>query len=195
MGQRPGPGCRGFAPDCSAGDPALALDGPGSHQRRRVGVLDTEARLCPRGPGTRQADQLLHPVTREPGLDQVVQPPYSSGMGVAQQRDRSKGRGADPGSSTSGPRRECRVSSTVRRKQAKVVMAREMSRELRVLVASQPTREVDVGSIEFMQTHRRRTWQGAAVLIINAASWRIGSARSATGSAVMYRGTSSGWSA
>jgi ABC-type uncharacterized transport system ATPase subunit len=34
--------------------------------------------------------------------------------------------------------------------QQKVVVAREMSRELKVLIASQPTRGVDVGSIEFI---------------------------------------------
>lgn len=34
--------------------------------------------------------------------------------------------------------------------QQKVVVAREMSRDLRVLIASQPTRGVDVGSIEFI---------------------------------------------
>lgn len=37
--------------------------------------------------------------------------------------------------------------------QQKVVIAREMSRELKLLVAAQPTRGVDVGSIEFI--HRR----------------------------------------
>ena len=37
--------------------------------------------------------------------------------------------------------------------QQKVVLAREMSRELRLLVAAQPTRGVDVGSIEFI--HKR----------------------------------------
>ena len=35
----------------------------------------------------------------------------------------------------------------------KVVIAREMSRELKLLVAAQPTRGVDVGSIEFI--HKR----------------------------------------
>jgi simple sugar transport system ATP-binding protein len=34
--------------------------------------------------------------------------------------------------------------------QQKVVLARELSRELRLLVASQPTRGLDVGSIEFV---------------------------------------------
>src|SRR5699024_5996246 len=37
--------------------------------------------------------------------------------------------------------------------QQKVVLAREMSRSLKLLVASQPTRGLDVGSIEFV--HRR----------------------------------------
>ncbi len=37
--------------------------------------------------------------------------------------------------------------------QQKVVVAREMSKDLRLLVASQPTRGVDVGSIEFL--HKR----------------------------------------
>src|SRR5699024_12338508 len=37
--------------------------------------------------------------------------------------------------------------------QQKVVLAREMSRSLRLLIASQPTRGLDVGSIEFV--HRR----------------------------------------
>jgi len=36
--------------------------------------------------------------------------------------------------------------------QQKVVLARELSRELRLLVASQPTRGLDVGSIEFVHT-------------------------------------------
>jgi simple sugar transport system ATP-binding protein len=34
--------------------------------------------------------------------------------------------------------------------QQKVVLARELSRDLRLLVASQPTRGLDVGSIEFV---------------------------------------------
>jgi simple sugar transport system ATP-binding protein len=36
--------------------------------------------------------------------------------------------------------------------QQKVVLARELSRDLRVLVASQPTRGLDVGSIEFVHS-------------------------------------------
>jgi ABC-type uncharacterized transport system ATPase subunit len=52
--------------------------------------------------------------------------------------------------------------------QQKVVVAREMSRPLRVLIASQPTRGVDVGSIEFI--HRRiieERDRGTAVIIVS----------------------------
>ncbi|GGL39357.1 ABC transporter ATP-binding protein [Phycicoccus endophyticus] len=51
----------------------------------------------------------------------------------------------------------------------KVVVAREMSFEPRLLMAAQPTRGVDVGSIEFI--HRRIVQardQGAAVLLVSA---------------------------
>ncbi len=52
--------------------------------------------------------------------------------------------------------------------QQKVVVARELSREIRLLIASQPTRGVDVGSIEFI--HKRIVAErdsGVAVLVIS----------------------------
>jgi len=53
--------------------------------------------------------------------------------------------------------------------QQKVIVARELSRPIQLLIASQPTRGLDVGSIEFI--HRRIVQardQGAAVLLISA---------------------------
>jgi len=53
--------------------------------------------------------------------------------------------------------------------QQKVVMARELSRELKVLICSQPTRGLDVGSIEFM--HRQIVDirdSGVAVIIVSS---------------------------
>jgi simple sugar transport system ATP-binding protein len=53
--------------------------------------------------------------------------------------------------------------------QQKVILAREIGRDLSLLVASQPTRGLDVGSIEFV--HRRivaERDQGVAVLIISS---------------------------
>jgi len=52
--------------------------------------------------------------------------------------------------------------------QQKVVVARELSREIRLLIASQPTRGVDVGSIEFI--HKRIVEardSGVAVLVVS----------------------------
>jgi len=53
--------------------------------------------------------------------------------------------------------------------QQKVVVAREMGRDVKLLLASQPTRGLDVGSIEFV--HKRLVAQrdaGAAVLIVSS---------------------------
>jgi len=53
--------------------------------------------------------------------------------------------------------------------QQKVVLARELSRPLKLLIASQPTRGLDVGSIEFV--HKRIIAErdgGAAVLIVSS---------------------------
>ncbi len=53
--------------------------------------------------------------------------------------------------------------------QQKVILARELSREIRLLLASQPTRGLDVGSIEFV--HRRIVEErdrGVAVLIVSS---------------------------
>ena len=52
--------------------------------------------------------------------------------------------------------------------QQKVVVARELSRDLRLLVAAQPTRGVDVGSIEFIHTQIVATRdKGVPVLVVS----------------------------
>jgi ABC-type uncharacterized transport system ATPase subunit len=53
--------------------------------------------------------------------------------------------------------------------QQKVVVARELSRPIRLLVAAQPTRGLDVGSIEYV--HRRiveERAKGVAILLISS---------------------------
>ncbi|MFM8927192.1 MAG: ABC transporter ATP-binding protein [Rhodoluna sp.] len=71
--------------------------------------------------------------------------------------------------------------------QQKVVVARELGRELKVLVASQPTRGVDVGSVEFIheQIIAARD-SGKAVLIISTELDEV--LALADRIAVMYRG-------
>jgi general nucleoside transport system ATP-binding protein len=76
--------------------------------------------------------------------------------------------------------------------QQKVILARELGREHKVLVASQPTRGLDVGSIEFV--HRRIVAQrdhGVAVLIVSAELDEIYAL--ADRIAVMYEGKITGF--
>ncbi|HVT69712.1 MAG TPA: ABC transporter ATP-binding protein, partial [Trebonia sp.] len=76
--------------------------------------------------------------------------------------------------------------------QQKVILARELGREHRVLIASQPTRGLDVGSIEFV--HRRIVEQrdhGVAVLIVSAELDEIYAL--ADRIAVMYEGKITGF--
>jgi simple sugar transport system ATP-binding protein len=71
--------------------------------------------------------------------------------------------------------------------QQKVVLARELSRELRLLIASQPTRGVDVGSIEFI--HERivaERDQGTPVVIVSTELDEVQAL--ADRIAIMYRG-------
>ena len=71
--------------------------------------------------------------------------------------------------------------------QQKVVVARELSREVNLLIVSQPTRGVDVGSIEFI--HERivaERDQGKAVVLISTELDEV--LALADRIAVMYRG-------
>jgi simple sugar transport system ATP-binding protein len=71
--------------------------------------------------------------------------------------------------------------------QQKMVVAREFSRPIKLLIAAQPTRGLDVGSIEFI--HRRIIEQrnaGAAVLLVSAELDEVMSVSDRI--AVMYRG-------
>jgi simple sugar transport system ATP-binding protein len=76
--------------------------------------------------------------------------------------------------------------------QQKVILARELGREHKVLIASQPTRGLDVGSIEFV--HRRIVSQrdhGVAVLIVSSELDEIYAL--ADRIAVMYEGKITGF--
>ena len=79
------------------------------------------------------------------------------------------------------------VSSLSGGNQQKVVLARELSRPLTVLVASQPTRGVDVGAIEFL--HRRIIAErdtGTAVVLVSTELEEVESLSDRI--AVMFRG-------
>ena len=82
---------------------------------------------------------------------------------------------------------EATVSSLSGGNQQKVVLARELSRSLALLVASQPTRGLDVGAIEFV--HKRLVEErdrGTAVVIVSTELDEV--ITLADRIAVMYRG-------
>ncbi len=86
---------------------------------------------------------------------------------------------------TSSP--DSSVSTLSGGNQQKVVVAREMSRPLRLFIAAQPTRGVDVGSIEFIHgriVHERDV--GTAVLVVSSELDEV--VGLADRIAVMYRG-------
>lgn len=120
--------------------------------------------------------------------DRLDQPPYSRG-GIIQQRATDEGARqliADYRVKTPGPHTPMRSLSGGNQQRA--ILARELSRPVKLLVAAQPTRGLDVGAIEEV-TERVLAARdgGAGVLLISsdlaeilALSDRI---------AVMYRGT------
>ena len=120
-------------------------------------------------------------------LDTFTQPPFSRGIvlnlaavganadTLMQEFDVRAGSATSPAGTLSGGN------------QQKVVVAREMSRELRLLIASQPTRGVDVGSIEFI--HSRIVAErdaGTPVVIVSTELDEV--VALADRIAVMYRG-------
>ncbi|MEI2643447.1 MAG: ABC transporter ATP-binding protein [Candidatus Nanopelagicales bacterium] len=140
-------------------------------------------------PEDREHDGLISSftVTENLVLDQVVHPPFSSG-GVLKKSvidDNATTLIEEFDVRTQGA--NALVSSLSGGNKQKVVMAREISRVVKVLVASQPTRGVDVGSIEFL--HKRLVEErekGAAVLIISSELDEIYALSDRI--AVMYRG-------
>jgi simple sugar transport system ATP-binding protein len=72
--------------------------------------------------------------------------------------------------------------------QQKIVVAREMPADFRVLLAAQPTRGVDVGAIEFIHDRLRAARRaGKAILLVSAELHEILALSDRI--AVMYRGT------
>ena len=72
--------------------------------------------------------------------------------------------------------------------QQKVVLARELSRELSLFVAAQPTRGLDVGSVEFVHTRIIQTRDaGVPVIVVSTELDEV--VALADRIAVMYRGT------
>ncbi|WP_010535147.1 ABC transporter ATP-binding protein [Brachybacterium squillarum] len=120
-------------------------------------------------------------------LDQHHRPPFGSGLSLhpAAIRERATAEVAEFDVRTGSI--EDHVSTLSGGNQQKVVMARALGRELSLFIASQPTRGVDVGSIEFL--HRRiiaERDKGTPVVIVSTELDEV--IQLSDRIAVMYRG-------
>src|SRR5699024_8396207 len=86
-------------------------------------------------------------------LDQHDRPPFGSALAMRPRPIRQNAERLIPEFDIRTESAGSAVSTLSGGNQQKVVMARALNRELALLIASQPTRGVDVGSIEFL--HRR----------------------------------------
>jgi general nucleoside transport system ATP-binding protein len=120
-------------------------------------------------------------------LDQYDRPPYARGLALrpAAIAQAARDRIAEFDVRTSSP--DAAVGTLSGGNQQKVIVARELAREVKLLIASQPTRGVDVGSTEFI--HARVVKErdaGTAVLLVSSELDEI--LALADRIAVMYRG-------
>ena len=145
-------------------------------------------------PEDRQEDGLVgdFSVADNMVLDQYYRPPFASGinlhLGAIAENAAELVKEFDVRTSSA----QAPVGTLSGGNQQKVILARELGRDHKVLVASQPTRGLDVGSIEFV--HKRIVQQrdhGVAVLIVSAELDEIYAL--ADRIAVMYEGKITGF--
>ena len=126
--------------------------------------------MCSSDLEDRQHDGLVGPFTVAENLvlDMYDRSPFGSGVGLrlAEIRRNARARVAEFDIRT--PSIDAAAATLSGGNQQKVVLAREMSRPLKLFVASQPTRGVDVGAQEFI--HKRVIAErdnGTPVLIVS----------------------------
>ncbi len=125
-------------------------------------------------------------------LDTYDRPPHASGIAMALPAIREHARSLVAEFDVRTSSIDTPAGTLSGGNQQKVILAREVGRQVRLLLASQPTRGLDVGSIEFV--HRRivaERDQGTAVIIISSELDEIYAL--ADRIAVMYEGTITGF--
>jgi simple sugar transport system ATP-binding protein len=121
-------------------------------------------------PEDRQQDGLVlsFPVAENLVLNTYYEPPFAKG--VALQHDRIEDVAQDRVElfDVRTPSIFIPVSSLSGGNQQKVIVAREFSRPIRLLIASQPTRGLDVGSIEYIHSRiMQKRNEGCGILLIS----------------------------
>ena len=121
-------------------------------------------------PEDRQLDGLVlsFPVADNLVLNTYYLPPYARGVVLQEKEIESTAKERVEQFDIRTPSIFVPVSNLSGGNQQKVIVAREFSRPIKLLIASQPTRGLDVGSIEYI--HRRiieKRDEGCAVLLIS----------------------------
>ena len=121
-------------------------------------------------PEDRQRSGLIMPftITENIVLDGYYTEPYSTGVRMDWKAARDMAEHLVEQYDVRTPSTEIPASSLSGGNQQKVIVAREFGRDVKLVIASQPTRGIDVGSIEYI--HERiveERDQGAALLIVS----------------------------
>ena len=130
---------------------------------------------------------LVYQVDENLVLQTYYRPPFASGLTVNLKAIRENAQGLVEQYDVRTPSVATHVGSLSGGNQQKVIVARELSRPVRLLIANQPTRGLDVGSIEFI--HRKiveKRDEGTAVLLVSSELDEIMELSDRI--AVMYRG-------
>ena len=143
------------------GDHDVTAETPRSIHQRNVAHV----------PEDRQGSGLILPftVTENVVLNAYYEPPLSKGIRLDWDEGASRARALVEEYDIRTPGVDVPVSTLSGGNQQKVIVARELERDVSLLIASQPTRGIDVGSIEYI--HERIVAErdaGAAVLIVSS---------------------------
>ena len=121
-------------------------------------------------PEDRQQDGLVltFSVSDNLVLNTYYEPPFTQGLNLAQSEIEKVAHQRVEQFDIRTPSISVPVSNLSGGNQQKVIVARELSRPIKLLIASQPTRGLDVGSIEYIhgQIIRKRD-EGCAVLLVS----------------------------
>jgi ABC-type uncharacterized transport system ATPase subunit len=122
-------------------------------------------------PEDRQRDGLVlsFPVSDNLVLNSYYHEPFTKGVVMQEKKIDSSAKEMIKDFDVRTPSSHTTVGSLSGGNQQKVIVARELSRPVKLVIASQPTRGLDVGSIEYIhkQLVARRD-QGAAVLLVSS---------------------------
>ncbi len=121
-------------------------------------------------PEDRQADGLVLNFSVEDNLvlNEYYHPPFANGLVMNRQAIEQAAETRVKEFDVRTPSVNVRAGNLSGGNQQKVIIAREFSRPLRLLIASQPTRGLDVGSIEYIHSRIiEKRDQGTAVLLVS----------------------------